>query len=45
VSGTDVQANNIAIKFKKRLKLKEAHKRGLVSDKQLAKAKQKEAQK
>jgi hypothetical protein len=39
------QANNIAVKFKKSLNLKKAHKRGLVSDTQMAKAKQKEAQK
>jgi hypothetical protein len=45
VSGTDVQANNIAVKFKKSLNLKKAHKLGLVSAKQLAKLKQKEMEK
>jgi hypothetical protein len=45
MAGTSPQANNIAIKFKKSLNLKKAHKRGLVSDKAMAKALQKETRK
>ena len=41
---TATQANNIAIKFKRKLGEREARKRGLVSDKQLAKLKQKESE-
>lgn len=44
---TSTQSNNIATKFKKQkgLDLKKAHRRGLVSDKQLAKLQQKEKRK